>query len=319
MLTLDRPNKNQQSSISIDRLLLENTHGVTNKDKLVLFFSKKIYLTLRIARLPTPRKKSGYLLHTEDGASFKNFLYKFVESLGMASLQLNINLKEHGFQVYCRNEEDFNNFVMMAQQEVSLLKDFSLKEGDVVVDVSTGLCTTKISKLVGPHGKVIAIIDDPQNYNTLNNTIKSNNLTNVIPFNYVACSEDKQMVLIPYRKMLLDKDKDKDKDKKLTIIGKTKAVYANTLDNLLQKNGINTVNWIKIGIEGKELEILKGAHNLLSNSKDIALLVEVHGHSNSNYKPLIEFLKSYSFVIVFEQGYEWGHRHVIAKKSYLSR
>jgi len=44
MLTLERPNKSQQSSISIDRLLLENTQGVTNKDKLVLFLSKKIYL-----------------------------------------------------------------------------------------------------------------------------------------------------------------------------------------------------------------------------------------------------------------------------------
>ena len=100
-------------------------------------------------------------------------------------------------------------------------------------------------------------------------------VTNVTPFNYVACSEDKQMVLIPYRKMLLDIDKDK--DKKPTSVSKTKAVYANTLDNLLQKNGINRVNWIKIGMEGKELEVLNGAHHLLSNSKDIALLIEAHG------------------------------------------
>ena len=223
--------------------------------------------------LPTPRKKSGYLPYAEDGATFKNFLYKFVKSFGI--LQLKVNLTEYGLQVYCRNQEDFNDFVIMAQQEVNLLKDFILKEGDVVVDVSTGLCTTKISKQVGPNGRVITIIDDPQNYDTLNNTIKSNNLTNVTPFNYVACSEDKQMVLIPYRKMLLDIDKDK--DKKPTSVSKTKAVYANTLDNLLQKNGINRVNWIKIGMEGKELEVLNGAHHLLSNSKDIALLIEAHG------------------------------------------
>jgi FkbM family methyltransferase len=38
-----------------------------------------------------------------------------------------------------------------------------------------------------------------------------------------------------------------------------KAVYANTLDSLLQKNGINKVNWIKIGIQGKELDVLQGA------------------------------------------------------------
>jgi FkbM family methyltransferase len=169
--------------------------------------------------------------------------------------------------VYCRNEEDFNDFVIMAKHEVNLPKRFLHKKGDAVVDVSTGLCTMITSKQVGANGKVIAIIDDPQNYDTVNNTIKSNNLTNVIPFNYVACSKENQIVLIPYHKMLLDKYR----DKKPTSVYRIKAIYANTLDNLLQKNEISKVNWIKIGIQGKELKVLKGAHNLLSNSKDIAL------------------------------------------------
>jgi FkbM family methyltransferase len=216
-------------------------------------------------------------------------------------------LPKFGFQVYCRNEDEFNDFVIMAEHEINLLRGFSPKEGDVVVDISTGLCTMITSKQVGPSGKVIAIIDDPHNYDTLNHTIKSNNLTNVIPFNYVASSKEMQMVLIPYRRMLLNKDK------RPTTFITTKAVYANTLDNLLLKNRINEVNWIKIGIQGKELKVLQGAHNLLSNNKDIALLIEVHDHHN--YKPLIEFLKSYNFVVVFEQNYEWGDKHIIAKKS----
>ena len=37
------------------------------------------------------------------------------------------------------------------------------------------------------------------------------------------------------------------------------------------------MNWVKIDVEGAEFEVLKGANNLLSNSKDIALLIEVHG------------------------------------------
>jgi FkbM family methyltransferase len=311
MLTSERPNKTQHSYVTIDRLLLEETQGVTKKDKLVLFCLKKIYWASRVANISILGKKNGDLPYTEDGASFKNFLYKSVKFLGTANLQLKVNLPKFGFQVYCRNEDDFNDFVIMAQHEVNLLKRFSPKEGDVVVDVSTGLCTMITSKQVGANGKVFAIIDNPHNYDTLNHTIKSNNLTNVKPLNYVVSSKEMQMVLIHYRRMLLAKDK------KPTSVDKTKAVYANTLDNLLQKNGIDKVNWIKIGIQGKELEVLRGAHNLLSNSKDIALLIEVHGHDN--YKPLIEFLKSYNFIIVFEQNYERGNKHIIAKKSSLLR
>jgi FkbM family methyltransferase len=308
MLTLRRPkSQSQQDSLSVDGLLLNETQGVTKKYQFVLFCLKNIYPAARATRMLILGKEKGDLSYTYDGTSFKNFLYKSVKSLGMANLQLKVNLPKYGFQVYCRNEEDFNDFVIMAQHEVNLPECFLPKEGDVVVDVSTGLCTMITSNQVGANGKVIAIIDDPQNYDTLNNTIKSNNLTNVMSFNYAACSKEMQMVLIPYRRMLLNKDK------KPTTVVTTKAVYANTLDNLLQKNGINKVNWVKIGIQGKELEVLQGAHNLLSNSKDIALLIEVH--DRHSYKPIIEFLKSYNFVIVSEQNYECGDKHIIAKKS----
>ena len=53
-------------------------------------------------------------------------------------------------------------------------------------------------------------------------------------------------------------------------------VEADTLDNLLKTRGINEVNWIKIDVEGAELEVLKGAAGILSKSSDLALFVEVH-------------------------------------------
>ena len=78
----------------------------------------------------------------------------------------------------------------------------------------------------------------------------------------------------------------------------SKAVHiANTLDNLLQQDGINEVNWIKIDVEGAELEVLKGAHNILSNSKDVSILIEIHGTSHL-YKPIMDILRSHNFKIV---------------------
>jgi hypothetical protein len=91
-------------------------------------------------------------------------------------------------------------------------------------------------------------------------------------------------------------------------------VNANTLDYLLQLNQIRQeeVNWIKIDVEGAEFEVLKGATNVLSKSKDIALLIEIHGLNN--YRPLVEFLSSYNIKIEFEKTYETGDKHVILRK-----
>ena len=103
-------------------------------------------------------------------------------------------------------------------------------------------------------------------------------------------------------------------------IGNT-TVYLNTLDNLLIKeHGISEINWMKIDVEGAELEVLKGAHNILSNSKRINLLIEIHG-VNKLYKPIVEILKTYNFKIIFEKDdprYRCrdriGSKYIIAQK-----
>jgi hypothetical protein len=99
-------------------------------------------------------------------------------------------------------------------------------------------------------------------------------------------------------------------------------VNANTLDNLLsqqqQQSGIShaDINWIKIDVEGAEFEVLKGDTSILSKSKDIALLIEVHNlHGGTNlYKTIIEFLNLYNFKMEFEKIYGGGERHIIVRK-----
>ena len=137
----------------------------------------------------------------------------------------------------------------MTQHERDLIERFSPKEGDVVVDVGAhiGLYTIISSKRVGPNGKVIAIEADPDNFDMLNHNINLNNLTNVIPFNYIAYSKEMEMVLVYYSKMSLGEDE------KPNTADKTIALHINTLDNLLQQNGINEVNWMKIDVAGTEL------------------------------------------------------------------
>ena len=66
--------------------------------------------------------------------------------------------------------------------------------------------------------------------------------------------------------------------------------------------------------EGAELEVLKGVHNILANSKRIKLLIEIHD-VNKFYKPILEILNSHNFKIIFEKEEPKGRApHIIAEK-----
>ena len=45
---------------------------------------------------------------------------------------------------------------------------------------------------------------------------------------------------------------------------------------------MNKINWIKIDVEGAEFDVLKGAKNVLSKSKIVSLLMEIHNLIKNN-------------------------------------
>jgi FkbM family methyltransferase len=206
-------------------------------------------------------------------------------------------------------------------QEKDIIERFSPKDGDTVVDIGThiGRYTLISSKRVGQNGKVVAIEANPAVFNMLNKNIKLNHLTNVKSLNYAVFSKETKIKLfVPgneseftiYNTVMTNRV-GKDEQKYVEVDG-------NTLDNILKQNQINPedVNWVKIDVEGAEYEVLKGATNVLSESKDISLLIEIHNLSNGTnyYGPIIELLHSFNFKIEFEKTHDGGEKHVIAKK-----
>jgi FkbM family methyltransferase len=249
-------------------------------------------------------------------------LYKAIRFLRLGNPRLlKINVPKYNYKAYCPiNKHDFIN---MTAREDEIIEHFNAKDGDIVVDVGAhiGRYTIISSRRVGQNGKVIAIEADPDNFEMLNRNIKLNKLTNVIPLNYAVYSKETKLKLyLPveesgftiYNTIMVNRTASE---------GKFIEVNANTLDNLLlqQQNGIShpSINWIKIDVEGAEFEVLKGATNILSKSKDIALLIEVHNlHGGTNlYRQIVEFLNVYNFKIEFENTYESGEKHIIVRKS----
>src|SRR5919107_1194569 len=262
-------------------LLKEPVGVIPVLDKWILFFFKIIYLGIRFsAKIALGRKRRdriyvGLGIHFNDsfGPSFYivSFLYKTIKFLRLGNpVSLKINVPKYGYKVLCPIKKE--EIVNMTIREDEIIEYFTPKQGDIVVDIGAniGRYTLIASKRVGTNGKVVAIEAHPGNFEMLNRNIKLNRLTNVIPLNYAAYSKETKIKLyVP--------DEESGYTIYHTLMERTGKkfveVNANTLDYLLQLNEIRQeeVNWIKIDVEGAELEVLKGATNVLSKSKDIAI------------------------------------------------
>jgi FkbM family methyltransferase len=307
-------------------------------DKVIVFVVKIIYLlsyvTLRLSlRIALGRKRRDRIFARKDLAfnyefdvipSFYmiKFFYSIIKFLRLANpslLKISVS-KYGGYKAYCPINK--SEFINMTIREDEIIEHFTPKQGDIVIDIGAhiGRYTIIASKRVGMNGKVVAIEASPSNFEMLNRNIQLNQLTNIISLNHVVYSKEAKIKLyLPgqesghtiYNTIISDRATNE----------KFVETNANTLDYLLQSNGIKQeqINWIKIDVEGAEFEVLKGATNVLSNSKDIALLIEIHNLRDSTnlYRSIVEFLNLYNFNIEFEKTYENGEKHIILRKQQL--
>jgi FkbM family methyltransferase len=307
-------------------------------DKVIVFVVKIIYLlsyvTLRLSlRITLGRKRRDRIFARKDLAfnyefdvipSFYmiKFFYSIIKFLRLANpslLKISVS-KYGGYKAYCPINK--SEFINMTIREDEIIEHFTPKQGDIVIDIGAhiGRYTIIASKRVGMNGKVVAIEASPSNFEMLNRNIQLNQLTNIISLNHVVYSKEAKIKLyLPgqesghtiYNTIISDRATNE----------KFVETNANTLDYLLQSNGIKQeqINWIKIDVEGAEFEVLKGATNVLSNSKDIALLIEIHNLRDSTnlYRSIVEFLNLYNFNIEFEKTYENGEKHIILRKQQL--
>ncbi|MCC2648978.1 MAG: putative methyltransferase FkbM family, partial [Nitrososphaeraceae archaeon] len=187
---------------------------------------------------------------------------------------------KYGYKAYCPINK--NDLINMTIREDEIIELFTPKEGDVVIDIGAhiGRYTIIGAKRVGTNGKVVAIEANPSNFEMLNRNIKLNRLTNIISLNNAVYSKETKI--------------------KLYLPGEE----------------LGHTTYVKIDVEGAEFEVLKGATNVLSKSKDIALLIEIHNLSGGTnlYRPIIEFLNLYNFKIEFEKSHDGGEKHIILRK-----
>lgn len=180
-------------------------------------------------------------------------------------------------------------FMEILQQEV--------KEGMICVDLGAniGYTTLFICKKAGNNGMVYAIEPDPHNINLLKKNLAANRFTKTEIYQMAISDKDGYSPFYIASKPNLNSMK---KDKR-TI--KEIKVETKTLTTFFQDKGMP--NFIKMDVEGHEVEIFKGAYDLFKNNDSkTKILLEVHPQFYSSEHSFAKQLRRF-FDIGFKTKY----------------
>jgi len=172
--------------------------------------------------------------------------------------------------------------------------------GNVFVDVGAnfGVYTLAASKLVSAAGKVIAIEPTAQSFAILQQNIALNNSANVRAFQ-IALTQTKGKAWLYHGWDPVGNSLGRDP---LCADG-GEEVQTESLDNLLEENGIGRVDVIKVDVEGAEELVLRGATKTLTANSPVVIFEFNPGcAANLNLSPYgaRDFLQSlgYEFVVL---------------------
>lgn len=177
-----------------------------------------------------------------------------------------------------------------------------LKSDDIFIDVGSniGLMALAASKFVGLQGIVYAFEPNPETFEILKNNIELNQLKNIYVFNIALGSEQGNSFIFNSS----DQNRGKSSLLKPHILKESgKEIRVETLDEFVCKKNISKIKMLKIDVEGWELEVFKGAKDLLSSKKAPIICFEYSEELpsyNGNLLDLYKFIVSINNYKIFK-------------------
>jgi len=180
---------------------------------------------------------------------------------------------------------------------------YRLQNDDIVVDVGAhvGLFTLKVAKSVK---LAIAAEPHPLNYKLLTMNIVLNKLKNVIPVKLALSNYSGRACLY------LSKDSTSH-----TLggwffrlrSGETLEVEVETLDRLIDELKVDKVTFVKIDVEGAELDVLKGSQRVLTENDSLFLAIAAY-HYPEEALEVAEYLRTRGFKVFTNGEYVYAFK-----------
>jgi FkbM family methyltransferase len=170
-------------------------------------------------------------------------------------------------------------------------------QGANVLDIGAniGVYTMLAAKNARGSGKVISLEPVPQMFQQLSEGVRLNGYTNVLVYNIAAWEQNRQLKMVCSEPQNLGSYGVDIKEHKQSGI----SVQAVRIDDLAVQLGLQTVDLIKIDVEGAELQVLKGTIETLRRHRPI-LVLEIDPILMSKYDYSPEDVWRYLRVLDYE-------------------
>lgn len=152
------------------------------------------------------------------------------------------------------------------------LVEAEVSEGDVVFDVGAnlGYVTINLARWVGRSGKIYAIEPSPRNFCILKKTIEVNGLQDVVEASQLAISDQSAV-----RSLNISSESNLNSFVTTKYTKETIDVQTLSMDDYFRDR--RPPNFIKMDIEGAELQALAGMNKMLTEQgQPLRILMEIH-------------------------------------------
>uniref|UniRef100_A0A7V6CDD9 FkbM family methyltransferase n=1 Tax=Thermodesulfobacterium geofontis TaxID=1295609 RepID=A0A7V6CDD9_9BACT len=160
-----------------------------------------------------------------------------------------------------------------------------INKGDIVIDCGAhiGIFSLLFAKLAGENGKVVAIEPEERNYQALVKMIELNkNVAPIIPLKVAVYKEDCYLDLYIAKKSGSHTIAPYFNERKDVLLDKKEKVRALKIDTIVfEELGLEKVDFIKMDMEGTEIDALLGAEQTIKRFKPKLAICSYHRPTDS--------------------------------------